>query len=94
LRFIITMTKSRKAIGTKFFNEGTQNQQILAKYWGTGKSFTMDDLRDGLDIASPGARLTEIREAGFNVVSKTLDADMPGRPALSYTISKRRAFVA
>jgi hypothetical protein len=88
------MAKSRKAVGTKFFTEGTQNQQILAKYWGTGKSFTMDDLRDELDIASPGARLTEIREAGFNVVSKTLEAHMPGRPALSYTIAKRRAYSA
>jgi len=84
------MTKSKKAVGTKFFTEGTQNQKILAKYWGTGKSFTMEDLRDKLDIASPGARLTEIRDAGFNVVSKSLDAEMPGRPALSYTISKRR----
>ena len=86
------MAKSKKAVGTRFFTEGTQNQKILAKYWGTGKAFTMDDLRDKLDIASPGARLTEIREAGFNVVSKTLDTDMPGRPALSYTIAKRRAF--
>ena len=86
------MAKSRKAIGTKFFTEGTQNQKILAKYWGTGKSFTMENLRDELDIASPGARLTEIREAGFNVVSKNLDTDMAGRPALSYTIAKRRAY--
>jgi hypothetical protein len=52
----------------------------------------MEDLRDELDIASPGARLTEIREAGFNVVSKNLDTDMAGRPALSYTIAKRRAY--
>ena len=86
------MSKSTKAVGTKFFKEGTQNQQILAKYWGNGKAFTSEDLRDDMDIASPGARLTEIREAGFNVVSKTLDTDMPGRPALSYTIAKRRSY--
>ena len=83
-----------KAKGTKFFKEGTQNQQILENYWGTGKSFTTEDLTDNLDIMSPGARLTEIREAGFNVVSKTLEAHMPGRPALSYTIAKRRAYSA
>ena len=34
------MSKSTKAVGTKFFKEGTQNQQILAKYWGNGKAFT------------------------------------------------------
>jgi len=82
--------KANKAVGTKFFTEGTQNQKILAKYWGTGKTFTMDDLREKLDIASPGARLTELRDAGFNVVGKTTDTDMPGRPALSYSIAKRR----
>ena len=53
-----------KAIGTKFFKEGTQNQQILANYWGNGSTFTADDLRSNLGIASPGARLTELREAG------------------------------
>jgi predicted ArsR family transcriptional regulator len=88
----ITMAKRAKAVGTKFFTEGTQNQQILQKYWGTGKTFTMDDLRDDLDIASPGARLTELREAGFNVVGKPVETDMPGRPALKYTIAKRRAY--
>ena len=43
------MTKT-KAKGTKFFKEGTQNQQILEKYWGNGKSFTTVDLTDNLDI--------------------------------------------
>ena len=37
-------TKTKKAIGTKFFKEGTQNQKILQKYWGTGKTFTAFDL--------------------------------------------------
>ena len=35
------MTKL-KAKGTKFFKEGTQNQQILENYWGNGKSFTTE----------------------------------------------------
>ena len=43
---------SKKAIGTKFFKEGTQNQQILANYWGNGKTFPAEDLRNDLDIAS------------------------------------------
>ena len=60
------MTTQTKAKGTKFFNEGTQNQQILANYWGNGKSFTSDDLVMDLDIVSPGARLTELREEGFD----------------------------
>ena len=78
--------------GSTYYRVGSQNQQILANYWGTGKTFTMDDLRDDLDIASPGARLTELREAGFNVVGKPVETDMPGRPALKYTIAKRRAY--
>ena len=34
-----------KAVGTKFFSEGTQNQKILQNYWGTGKTFTTLDLK-------------------------------------------------
>ena len=80
------------AKGTKFFNEGTQNQQILANYWGNGKSFTTEDLRDDMDIASPGARLTELREAGFDV--RVIDSETvgQGRPSAIYKIMKRRAY--
>ena len=63
------MSKSN-TVGSKYFRVGSQNQQILAKYWGTGKSFTTEDLTNDLDILSPGARLTELREAGFNVKAK------------------------
>lgn len=81
-----------KAKGTKFFKEGTQNQQILENYWGNGKSFTTEDLTDSLDIMSPGARLTELRDAGFDVrVVETDSNDMPGRPQATYKIMKRRA---
>jgi len=45
-----------------------------------------------LDIASPGARISEIREAGFNVKSKPVTSGSVGRPALEYTISRRRVF--
>ena len=82
---------SNTAKGTKFFNEGTQNQQILANYWGNGKSFTTEDLTDDLEIMSPGARLTELREAGFDVrVVDSKSNDMPGRPTASYRIMQRR----
>lgn len=81
---------SKKAIGTKFFKEGTQNQQILANYWGNGKTFTTDDLRNDLDIASPGARLTELREAGFNVKATADNSGYVGRPAVVYSIPRRR----
>ena len=86
------MSKSTKAVGTKFFKEGTQNQQILAKYWGNGKAFTSENLRDDMDIASPGARLTELREAGFDV--RVIDSEVvgQGRPVATYKIMKRRAF--
>lgn len=87
------MSKAKKAVGTKFFKEGTQNQKILANYWGNGKTFTSEDLSDNLDIASPGARLTELREAGFDVrVIESNSNDMPGRPVATYKIMKRRAF--
>lgn len=87
------MPRTKKAIGTKFFKEGTQNQLILQNFWGNGKAFTMDDLRMDLDIQSPGARLTELREAGFNVVAKPQhDDEVVGRPANVYTIAKRRAY--
>ena len=87
------MANTTKAKGTKFFNEGTQNQQILQNYWGNGKSFTTEDLAMDLDIASPGARLTELREAGFDVrVVESNSNDMPGRPVATYKIMQRRAF--
>ena len=77
----------------KFFNEGTQNQQILQNYWGNGKSFTTEDLTDDLDIMSPGARLTELREAGFDVrVVESNSNDSVGRPVATYKIMKRRVF--
>ena len=84
------MTKT-KAKGTKFFKEGTQNQQILENYWGNGKSFTTEDLTDSLDIMSPGARLTELRDSGFDVrVVESNSNDMPGRPQATYKIMQRR----
>ena len=86
------MAKAKTAIGTKFYKEGTQNQQILAKYWGNGKTFTTEDLTADLDIMSPGARLTELRENGFDVrVVESNSNDMPGRPVATYKIMKRRA---
>jgi len=87
------MSKAKKAVGTKFFKEGTQNQQILANYWGNGKTFTTEDLTSDLDIMSPGARLTELREAGFDVrVVESNSNDNVGRPVATYKIMQRRAF--
>ena len=86
------MSKAKKAVGTKFFKEGTQNQQILANYWGNGKTFTTEDLTSDLDIMSPGARLTELREAGFDVrVVESNSNDNVGRPVATYKIMQRRA---
>ena len=86
------MSKSTKAVGTKFFKEGTQNQQILAKYWGNGKAFTSEDLRDDMDIASPGARLTELREAGFDV--RVIDSEVvgQGRPSCYLQNHEKKSF--
>jgi len=83
------MVKSNTT-GSKYFRVGSQNQQILANYWGTGKTFTLEGLKDKLDIASPGARISEIRDAGFNVKTKTAETGYQGRPTLEYTISRRR----
>ena len=41
---------------------------------------------------SPGARVHEIREAGFNVKSKPIYTGEVGRPANEYSISRRRVF--
>ena len=85
------MIKSKtKVVGTKFFNAGTQNQKILQNYWGTGKTFTTSDLKKKLKIASPGARLTELREAGFNVKVSSVDSSNVGRPTVTYSIPRRR----
>jgi len=84
------MSKTKKAVGTKFFKEGTQNQKILAKFWGTGKTFTMDTLREKMDIQSPGARLSELKEEGFNVKAKAIETGYQGRPTMEYSIPKRR----
>ena len=79
-----------KAKGATFFSEGTQNQRILANFWGTGSTFTMDDLRNDLDIASPAARLLELKEAGFNVKASAISSGAVGRPEMEYSIPRRR----
>ena len=83
------MVKSNTT-GSKYFKVGSQNQQILAKYWGTGKTFTLEGLTDKLNAMSPGARISELRDNGFNVKSKPIHTGMVGRPANEYTISRRR----
>ena len=84
-------TKS-KLKGTRFYKAGTQNQSILQNYWGNGKTFTTEDLKDTLDIASPGARLSELRDAGFDVrVVESVSNDWGiGRPTVKYKIMQRR----
>lgn len=82
---------TKKVIGTKFFKEGTQNQKILQNYWGNGKTFTAQELGDKLDIASPGARLTELKEAGFDIRTVDSITHGAGRPVSEYKIMKRRA---
>lgn len=85
---------TNKAVGTKFFKEGSQNQQILAKYWGNGKTFTTEELREKMNIASPGARLYDLKEKGFDVrVVDAVSNDFgAGRPVAQYKIMQRRAF--
>ena len=78
--------------GSTYYRVGSQNQQILAKYWGTGKTFTLEGLTDKLDAMSPGARISELRDNGFNVKSKPIHTGMVGRPVNEYTISRRRVF--
>lgn len=81
-----------KVKGTRFYKAGTQNQTILQNYWGNGKTFTTEELKDTLHIASPGARLSELREAGFDVrVVDTVSNDFgAGRPTVKYKIMQRR----
>ena len=76
--------------GSTYFRVGTQKQQILARYWGTGKTFTLEGLTDKLDAMSPGARVHEIREAGFNVKATADNSGYVGRPAVVYSIPRRR----
>lgn len=78
--------------GASYYRVGSQNQQILAKYWGTGKTFTLEGLTEKLDAMSPGARISELRDNGFNVKSKPIHTGMVGRPVNEYTISRRRVF--
>ena len=85
------MVKSNTT-GSKYFKVGSQNQQILAKYWGTGKTFTLEGLTEKLHAMSPGARISELRDNGFNVKSKPIYTGSVGRPANEYTISRRRVF--
>jgi hypothetical protein len=48
-----------------------------------------------LDIVSPGARLTELREEGFDVrVVESNSNDQPGRPTATYKIMKRRTYAS
>ena len=50
----------------------------------------MNDLRNDLDIASPAARLLELKEAGFNVKASAIDSGAVGRPEMEYSIPRRR----
>jgi len=47
-----------------------------------------------MDIASPGARLSELREEGFNVkaTASANTSGMQGRPTMEYSIPRRRTF--
>ena len=83
-------TKANK--GSTYYRVGSQNQQILAKYWGTGKTFTLEGLTDKLHAMSPGARISELRDNGFNVKAKPVMEGNVGRPVLEYQISRRRTF--
>jgi predicted ArsR family transcriptional regulator len=96
IKIIRSNIMTKQAKGARFFKEGTQNQQILENYWGNGKTFTTMDLEDKLDIMSPGARLTELREQGFDVrVVETQTNDYgAGRPVATYKIMQRRTFAA
>ena len=78
--------------GSTYYRVGSQNQQILAKYWGTGKTFTLEGLTEKINAMSPGARISELRDNGFNVKSKPIHTGMVGRPANEYTISRRRLY--
>ena len=78
--------------GSTYYRVGSQNQQILAKYWGTGKTFTLEGLTEKINAMSPGARISELRDNGFNVKSKPIYTGLVGRPANEYTISRRRVF--
>ena len=87
------MAKAKSAVGTSFYREGSQNQQILENFWGNGKTFTTEDLTVDLDILSPGARLTELRENGFDVrVVDTNNEGLQGRPSAVYKIMKKRIY--
>ena len=78
--------------GSTYYRVGSQNQPILAKYWGTGKTFTLEGLTEKINAMSPGARISELRDNGFNVKSKPIYTGLVGRPANEYTISRRRVF--
>ena len=58
-------TKANK--GSTYYRVGSQNQQILAKYCGTGKTFTLEGLTEKLNAMSPGATISELRDNGFNL---------------------------
>ena len=78
--------------GSTYYRVGSQNQQILANYWGTGKTFTLEGLTEKLNAMSPGARISELRDNGFNVKAKPVMEGNVGRPVLEYQISRRRTF--
>lgn len=86
------MARTAKGKGTAYFKAGSQNQRILASFWGTGKTFTLSDLKSKLGVASPGARISEIRDAGFNVKAKPIATGTVGRAVNEYSISRRRVF--
>ena len=86
------MARVKSAVGTSVHREGSQNQQILENFWGNGKTFTTEDLTADLDILSR-ARLTELRENGFDVrVVDTNNEGVQGRSLAVYKIMKKRIY--
>ena len=53
----------------------------------------MNDLRNDLDIASPAARLLELKEAGFNVKAKAVESGAVGRPEMEYPSVKKKSII-
>ena len=79
------MARVKSAVGTPVHREGPRTLN-LENFWGNGKTFTTEDLTADLDILSPGARLTELRENGFDVrVVDTNNEGVQGRSHKLFT---------
>ena len=80
-----------KQKGSQEYRVGSQKQRILKYFWGTGSTVTNKQLTARYKIMKPTARITELRQAGFDIRSLPFVTKDTKRYAVKYRVMQRKA---